>query len=178
MSLARTFFRELRPFFRVLEEPVPRSGYLGIPTRSVFDDPFFHSPALRPVVDVSEQGDKYIIEAELPGVKKENVDVRIGDGGRSLTIEGKVFSRSTEPQTGAAATTEAGAEGSKAVATAPEQTQISTERTFTGSSSFTRTVWLPRPVDTKNVSATLSDGVLTVTIPKAEDAGSVPITVQ
>lgn len=102
MSLTRQFFRELRPLFRMLEEPFghpPRYG-MGFPTaRSLFDDPFFTNPqSLRPPVDVSEQGDNYIVEAELPGVKKENVNVRIGDGGRSLTIEGKVFSRSGEPQ--------------------------------------------------------------------------------
>lgn len=33
------------------------------------------------------------MEAELPGVKKEDVDVRIGDGGRSVTIEGKIIRR-------------------------------------------------------------------------------------
>lgn len=53
---------------------------------------------LQPAVDVASQGNKYVIEAELPGVKKENVNVRIGDGGRSITIEGKVVSRRGDPQ--------------------------------------------------------------------------------
>ena len=102
MSLSRNLFRELRPFFRMLEEPFGRSstyGSMGYPSmRSLFDDPFFaSSTSVRPAIDVSEQGDSYIVEAELPGVKKENVNVRIGDGGRSLTIEGKVFRRSPEP---------------------------------------------------------------------------------
>ncbi|KAI0372127.1 hypothetical protein BV20DRAFT_964215 [Pilatotrama ljubarskyi] len=103
MSLTRQFFRELRPLFRMLEEPLGRPpayrNRFGGPSRALLDDPFFDSPALlRPAVDVSEQGDKYIVEAELPGVKKENVNVRIGDGGRTLTIEGKVYSRSREPR--------------------------------------------------------------------------------
>jgi HSP20 family protein len=60
------------------------------PHRSLFDDPLFPSPtAVRPAVDVTEEGDKYILDADLPGVKKENVDIRIGDGGRSVTIQGK-----------------------------------------------------------------------------------------
>lgn len=104
MSLTRQFFRELRPLFRMLEEPFGRPstyGSLGYPSRrgAFFDDPFFTAPtSIRPAIDVSEQGDSYVVEAELPGVKKENVNVRIGDGGRTLTIEGKVFSRSAEPQ--------------------------------------------------------------------------------
>jgi len=44
----------------------------------------------RPAIDVSDKGDKYIVDADLPGVPKENVEVRIGDSGRSITIEGKV----------------------------------------------------------------------------------------
>jgi HSP20 family protein len=39
-------------------------------------------------VDVSEDGDNYVVETELPGVKKEDMEVRVGDGGRSVTIEG------------------------------------------------------------------------------------------
>jgi HSP20 family protein len=95
MSLTRQLLHDLRPLFRVLEEPFGRSaGYYGLPTRSFFDDPFFQSSnSLRPSVDVTEEGDKYVVEADLPGVKKENVEVRIGDGGRSVTIEGKLFRR-------------------------------------------------------------------------------------
>lgn len=97
MSLTRQFLREFRPFFRMLEEPFGRSpAYMGtaFPHRSWLDDSFFRdssfSNALRPAVDVSEQGNSYVVEAELPGVKKENIEVRIGDGGRSVTIEGRV----------------------------------------------------------------------------------------
>ncbi|OSD07248.1 HSP20-like chaperone [Trametes coccinea BRFM310] len=190
MSLTRQFFRELRPLFRMLEEPfgtrAPTYGGRHRP-RDFFDDPFFNSPAmLRPAVDVSEQGDKYIVEAELPGVKKENVNVRIGDGGRTLTIEGKVVR--SEPQiteapsssaTGSSGTVEAASEGTQAVTQRqPESTALSTERLFTGSASFTRTVVLPQPVDSSKVTAKLQDGVLTVTVPKAEDVGSVQINVE
>ena len=121
MSLARQFFREMRPLFRMLEEPFGRPpAYMGFPTRALFDDPFFHSPAsLRPAIDVTAQGEDYIVEAELPGVKKENVNVRIGDSGRSLTIEGKVFSRSGEPSNAESFST-ATAGTSEATTSAPE----------------------------------------------------------
>ena len=95
MSLARQFFRELRPIFRMLEEPITHSpAYYGLPTRSFFEDPFFQSPAIaRPPVDLTEEGDSYILQAELPGVKKENIELKIGEGGRSVIVEGKIPSR-------------------------------------------------------------------------------------
>lgn len=108
MSLARQFFREFRPFFRMLEEPIGRNpAYMGFPaTRSLLDDPFFHHPsALRPAVDVSEQGNNYVIEADLPGVKKENVQVRVGDAGQSVTIEGKIVDRRSSSEPSQAETT-------------------------------------------------------------------------
>ncbi len=43
---------------------------------------------------------------------------------------------------------------------------------------FSRTVWLPRPADTKNVKANLADGILTLRIPKAEESGGVKIDVE
>ncbi|KZT73809.1 HSP20-like chaperone [Daedalea quercina L-15889] len=190
MSLARQFFREMRPLFRMLEEPLGRTpSAFGAYPRSVFDDPFFRAPAmLQPAVDVSEEGNKYVIEAELPGVKKEDVNVRIGDGGRSVTIEGKVVSRRGEPQateapsattsTPNAATQSAEGSTSTAVTQASDSTQLSTERSFTSNTSFTRTVYLPRAVDTSNVSAKMSDGVLTVTVAKAEDPASVQINIE
>jgi len=56
--------------------------------------------------------------------------------------------------------------------------QIAIERSFTGRSTFNRTVWLPRPVNGSNVVAKLEDGILTVTIPKAEDQASVRVPIE
>jgi HSP20 family protein len=94
MSIARHFLNEFRPFFRMLEEPLARPSTAFGRSRSLFDDPFFslNREMLRgPAMDVSEAGNTYVVEAELPGVKKENLEVRIGDGGRSLTIQGKIL---------------------------------------------------------------------------------------
>ncbi|EEB98145.1 hypothetical protein MPER_02402 [Moniliophthora perniciosa FA553] len=94
----RQLLQEFRPLFRMLEDPVTRSpASFGLRTRPFFDDPFFTMPMIsRPAVDVSEDGNKYIVEADLPGVKKENVEFRIGDGGHSVTKQGKTFSKATE----------------------------------------------------------------------------------
>jgi HSP20 family molecular chaperone IbpA len=102
MSLNRHFFRELRPLFRMLEDPFfgrAPVAYTG-QGRSVFDDPFFglSRSGLRPAVDVAEEGNSYIIEAELPGVRKEDINVEIGDNGRSVTIEGKIIRRSRQQE--------------------------------------------------------------------------------
>lgn len=95
MSVTRRLLHDLRPLFRVLEEPFGRSaGSYGLPTHSFLDNPFFQpSNSLRPSLDVTEDGDNYVVEADLPGVKKENVEVRIGDGGHSVIIEGRVSRR-------------------------------------------------------------------------------------
>ncbi|SRR6266702_2291026 len=95
MSITRQLFNEFRPLFRMLEAPLGgRFGAFGVPSRSILDDPFFNAPRFaRPPVDVSEDGSQYVVETELPGVKKEDVEVRIGDGGRSVTIEGNIIQR-------------------------------------------------------------------------------------
>ncbi|KAJ3788324.1 HSP20-like chaperone [Lentinula aff. detonsa] len=182
MSIARQLLNEFRPLFRMLEEPITRSPALRY--NSIFNDPFFNSPALaRPAVDVSEEGNKYIIEAELPGVPKENVDVRIGNHGHSVTIEGKVTNRrggpasAPAPENGNASETTAGDTTTTVTNQAEPNNQLSTERQLINNTSFTRTVWLSRPVDGSTVTAQLKDGVLTLSLPKSEDKGSVKISV-
>ncbi|KIM43334.1 hypothetical protein M413DRAFT_69552 [Hebeloma cylindrosporum] len=176
MSLARQFLREMRPFFHMLEEPFGRSPtYLPALNRM---DPFQEMMS-RPAIDVSDKGDRYVVDADLPGVPKENVEVRIGDNGRSITIEGKVIEQADQ---GSKATSSEGvppaAEDATTITKLDESaTQISTERPFTRNVSFTRTVWLPRPVDTSNVSAKLENGVLSITVNKAEDKASTVIPV-
>lgn len=91
----------------MLEEPFGRPAALGGAYSrhsgspfSVFNDPFFNSPGMNtnmPAIDVSEEANAFVVEAELPGVKKENLDLRIGDNGQSLTIEGRTFLRSKTP---------------------------------------------------------------------------------
>jgi HSP20 family molecular chaperone IbpA len=51
---------------------------------------------VHPPVDVREEGDKFIVDADLPGVKRDNIELRIGDDGRSITIEGKFVQETSE----------------------------------------------------------------------------------
>ena len=59
-----------------------------------------------------------------------------------------------------------------------QHTAIASERMFSSASRFTRTVLLPQPVDAAKVTAKLADGVLTVTVPKAAETGSVQVNVE
>ncbi len=209
----------------MLEEPFGRvqpfaNGNAALsrhsPLGTLFNDPFFSRGGFEqlnvPAVDLTEHGNEFVVEAELPGVKKENIEIRIGDGGQSLTIEGRSFVRSppaSEGQEAEAKESPAVAEGSATngacldvpspsgieadsssiEVTNPTQavtqtnsdqagTQLSTERSFSSASSFSRTVWLPRRVDGSRVKAKLEDGVLTVHIPKVEDPESVRVNIE
>ena len=62
-------------------------------------------------------------------------------------------------------------------ASVDEPNHLSTERSFIGSSSFTRTIWLPRAVDVSQISAKLDHGVLTLQVPKMEDKEAVQIKI-
>jgi len=208
----------MSPFFRVLDEPLGPSEFFGPVGRSqqstspFYGHPFarslFNDPLLqqlqqqqqRPSIHLTEDDSQYVVEADLPGVKKENVDVRIGDGGRSITIEGKVFhrrtglgvtgeenrSQSAPPETNAGQQQQA-AEGSssneKAVSQTPpagefQNQQQPQQSISTSSSRFTRSIWLPRPVDGSTVKAKLEHGILTLTIPKPHDKESVKVNVE
>jgi HSP20 family protein len=94
-----------------------------------------------PPVDVEETEESYIVEAELPGVQKEDVNVELV--GNELTISGEVKEKK---RTGVV--------------------RRSTRR----SGRFAYWVTLPEPVDADHIDAQLQDGVLTVTVPKAERA--------
>jgi HSP20 family protein len=95
--------------------------------------------AWSPPVDVEDRAEDYLVEADLPGVNREEVDVEFRDG--ELTIKGEVKERG---RSGAVR----------------EQTRR------TG--RFDYRVTLPREVDADKIEARLADGVLTVRLPKAD----------
>ena len=92
----------------------------------------------RPPADLEETDDTYIVEVELPGVDKRNVEVELT--GRRLTVSGERKER--------------------------ERTGILRRRTRT-IGQFLHEVLLPGEVDEEGVKASLADGVLSVTVPKA-----------
>ena len=95
-----------------------------------------------PALDLYESGDHFVAAVELPGMRKEDIDISLHDG--ALTISGE---RKHESNNG--------------------ETAQRTER-YVG--TFRRSIALPTRVDANKVSATYQDGILKVTLPKAEEA--------
>ena len=95
----------------------------------------------RPTADVEESDDAYLVEIELPGVRREDVSVELGLG--ELVVTGEII----------------------------ERKRLGFMRTRTRRTGrFDYRLSLPADVDSDAVSAVLSDGVLTVRVPKTEQA--------
>jgi HSP20 family protein len=101
-----------------------------------------------PPVDIYETETAFIIEADLPGVHEENVDIQ--------------FDRSALTITGTRAAT----------LPSKERAQLRVYSAERLSGSFSRSVRLPEHVDAEKIEATYSNGVLTITVPKS--AGALP----
>ncbi|HLH55146.1 MAG TPA: Hsp20/alpha crystallin family protein [Verrucomicrobiae bacterium] len=116
----------------------------------LFEDPFsLLAPSTSffqnwtPAVDIYEDNDKYIVKTELPGMKREDIDVALD--GNTLTISGE---RKEEE----------------------EKRQGESYRSERYFGRFQRSITLPTEVQTNKIEAAYKDGVLTVTLPKSEEA--------
>jgi len=96
-----------------------------------------------PTVDIFDEGGEVVIHADLPGMKKEDIDVRVENN--VLTIRGKK-ERKEEVK---------------------EEGYFRTERSF---GAFSRSFSLPNTVEVGKIQADYKDGVLTLRLPKAEEA--------
>jgi HSP20 family protein len=101
------------------------------------------TPAWAPAIDISERKDAYLVTVELPGVKLDDLEIAYQDG--LLTIQGERGSASNS---------------------ADEQIHL-IERRY---GPFRRSVTLPLHVTADAIDASFEDGVLTVLVPKAEEA--------
>jgi HSP20 family protein len=95
-----------------------------------------------PALDLYQNRDNVVAVVELPGMRKEDIDISLHDG--VLTIAGQRQSSSSEGE--------------------------NAERTERFSGKFRRSITLPTRIDAGKVGASYKDGVLTVTLPKAEEA--------
>jgi HSP20 family protein len=96
-----------------------------------------------PALDMYEDKDNVYVRAELPGMRKEEIDLSIHNG--SLSISGE---RKSEEKF--------------------KDAEVYRGERFFG--RFQRTVTLPTPVALDKVKAEYKDGILTVTLPKTEEA--------
>jgi len=96
-----------------------------------------------PPVDIYENGDSLVLKAELPGINPDDVEIRVEDN--TLYLKGE---RKFEKEVN-------------------EQNYHRVERSY---GTFTRTFSLPNSIDADKVAANYKDGVLTLTMPKKEEA--------
>jgi HSP20 family protein len=138
----------------------PRTDYVG----DLVDD-FFKGFLVRPVayeggrealprmkVDVAEKNGAYVVTAELPGVKKEDIQVSID--GAQVTLAAEVKREREASQ---------------------DERELHTERVY---GKLSRSFTLPQEVDEAKAQAKFKDGVLELTLPKKAAAQRKQISIQ
>jgi HSP20 family protein len=134
-------FREMEDMFRqyspLFSRALGREGGEGI--------------EWKPVADISESDKEFLIKAELPEVKKEDVKITLNDG--AITISGE---RKHEKEH-------------------KDENEIRVE-SFYG--TFSRSFSLPENIDAKGIRAESKDGVLRIHVPKTEISKSKPIHIE
>ena len=96
-----------------------------------------------PALDVYDEKDNFIVKVELPGMKKEDIGISLHDG--VLTVSGERKHEREEKEGGT----------------------FRSERYF---GRFQRSVTLPALVNAGDVKANYKDGILTIDLPKSEEA--------
>jgi HSP20 family protein len=104
-----------------------------------------------PAVDVYEDAEKLVLKLEVPGIRREDLDIRVE--GRVLTVKGERKFESEEK----------------------EENFHRIERRY---GSFVRSFTLPSTVNTEKVDATSADGVVSISFAKKAEAQPKQIQVQ
>ncbi len=115
-----------------------------------FPEIFSEGKEMIPKIDVSETEKDLLLRAEVPGVKKDDIEVTLTDG--LLTIKGEKKHES-------------------------EEKKENFHRVESYYGSFSRTLRLPGEIEANNVEANYKDGVLKITIPKAKKAETKKINI-
>jgi len=135
------------------------------PLNELVDD-FFKGFLVRPVayengraealprmkVDVAEKNGAYVVTAELPGVRKEDIEVSIDGAQVTLTAEVKREKEASQ-----------------------DERVLHAERVY---GKVTRTFTLPQELDEARAEAKFRDGLLELTLPKKQAASRKQITIQ
>jgi HSP20 family protein len=109
------------------------------------------SAGVFPLINLTEDKDKYYVRAELPGVKGEELDIQVT--GKNLAISGE-----------------------RKIAAEEEGARYHRREREAG--TFSRMIGLPGEVDSNAVDAKLENGILSIIVPKAEIAKPKQITVK
>ena len=106
---------------------------------------------LWPAIDVAESDDAIVVKAEVPGCRADDIDISVH--GNTLTITGEKKQEQEQKEKG----------------------YYHLERSY---GSFRRDLNLPNDVDAAKIDAACKDGVLTITLPKAEKAKKVKVKIK
>jgi len=104
-----------------------------------------------PLTNVTEDKDNYYVRAELPGIKSSDLDIQVAAKGISITGERKI------PEEG---------------------NNVRYHRREREAGKFSRSINLPEDINADKVDAKLVNGILKITIPKAEKAKPRQISVK
>ncbi len=104
-----------------------------------------------PVADVKETENELVVTTELPGFEKGDINIAVNDGRLTITAERNY----------------------------PEEKETKKHRIERWYGKFYRSFLLPKSADPEKVAATLKNGVLTVNVPKKEEAKprQIPVSV-
>jgi HSP20 family protein len=108
-------------------------------------------PGVFPLINVTEDNDRLYVRAELPGIKANEIEISATGNSLSIGGERKV---------------------------AQEDEGVSYHRRERESGVFRRTITLPNDIDSNRVEAHYNNGILTVTLPRAELSKPKQITVK
>jgi HSP20 family protein len=144
MNTLTLFDRKWNPFKEMDELQNRLNHFFGTPTPTRANDEESMAPARwAPLVDIVEDEKEYLIKAELPEIKKDDISVKVEKGILSITGERKFEKEENEKK------------------------YHRVERSY---GHFTRTFSLPDDADAEHVKAEFKDGVLLVHVQKAEKA--------
>ncbi len=145
---------ELEKNFRDLERRLEEAFSDGWRFPSRWEAPdwsrFSKLKYLTPRVDIVDRDDDILVRADVPGVKKEDLEVTLTDN--TITIKGKTSEEKKE-----------------------EKGDYFRSETMKG--SFTRTMYLPSDVDGSRAESTIKDGMLEVVVPKLDKAKRIKVNV-
>lgn len=103
----------------------------------------FETEEISPTIDIFEEGDNIVVKAELPGMKKEDIEVNLTDNAITLSGEKKKEEK------------------------VEKKNYYRVERSY---GSFTRSLSMPSEVQPDKAKAKFKDGILEIKVPKTEEA--------
>lgn len=134
--------------YLTVSKPCNRFNMMPRKFERMFDEFFTVSPSSEnefgwePRADVHETDEHYVVELDVPGIDKKDVKVKFEDN--TLTVSGE---RKMEQKS-------------------DEKNSHRYERAY---GSFSRTIHLPKNVNTQKINASYKNGVLEITLPKADE---------